>query len=118
MRRRVPVALPQELTTDGFEWTSDSDDAVGSTLFFSLAGFFVVTEIQLKFPAGDTYKFDLSVSGGDDGTLITVRGEDNALSSRLSSHRGRCCSGVHDGRSICGWCCYLQLSEDKRTSHQ
>lgn len=39
----------------------------------------MVTEIQLKFPAGDTYKFDLSVSGGDDGTLITVRGEDNAL---------------------------------------
>eukprot|EP00752_Nemacystus_decipiens_P014960 g13319.t1 len=63
--------LRNELTTDGFEWTSDSDDAIGSTLFFSLAGFFVVTEIQLMFPAGDTYKFDLSVGGGDDSTLIT-----------------------------------------------
>ena len=70
------LVLPQELTTDGFEWTSDSDDAIGSTLSFGLAGFFEVTEIQLLFPAGDTYKFDLSVSGGDDSTLITVRERD------------------------------------------
>ena len=67
------LVLPQEVTTDGFEWTSDSDDAIGSALSFGLAGFFQVTEIKLLFPAGDTYKFDLSVSGGDDSTLITVR---------------------------------------------
>eukprot|EP00903_Cladosiphon_okamuranus_P018636 g17153.t1 len=63
--------LRNERTTDGFEWTSDSNDAIGSTLFFSLAGFYTVTEIQLKFPVGDTFKFDLSVAGGGDRTPIT-----------------------------------------------
>lgn len=67
--------LPQAVTTDGFEWTSDSDEAIGSTLYLGLAGYFVVTKIQLQFPEGDTYKFDLSVSSREDSTVITVRRE-------------------------------------------
>lgn len=59
----------QEQTTDGFEWTSDSAAAIDSFLLFGFAGFFEdVTEMQLQFPVGDTYKFDLSISNDLDGT--------------------------------------------------
>lgn len=69
----------QEPTTTGFEWTSDSAEAIGLTLGFSFAGYFEdVTEMQLQFPVGDTYKFDLSISNSLDGTgepyvIIPVR---------------------------------------------
>ncbi|CAN0133967.1 unnamed protein product [Scytosiphon promiscuus] len=57
-----------EVTTDGFEWTSDSDEAIDLTLSFVLAGYFTVTEMQLKFPVGDTYKFELWVYNEMDDT--------------------------------------------------
>ncbi|CAM9195943.1 unnamed protein product, partial [Hapterophycus canaliculatus] len=57
-----------EPTTDGFEWTSDSDEAFDRTLYFSFAGYFTVTEMQLKFPVGDTYKFELWIYNELDGT--------------------------------------------------
>lgn len=79
------VALLQEPTTDGFEFTTDSNDATGGTIFFDLAGFFVVTEVQLQFPVGDTYKFDLSVSSRESTTLITVRENIIAMSRPLVS---------------------------------
>lgn len=90
------IVLPQEVTTDGFEWTSDSDDAIGSTVFFSFAGYFVVTEIQLQFPVGDTYKFDLSVSGGGDSTVITVseKGFQLGFERRLDRRR-RLAHNIH-----------------------
>ncbi|CAM9126140.1 unnamed protein product [Scytosiphon promiscuus] len=39
---------------------SDSDEAIDDTLFFNFAGYFTVTEMQLEFPVGDTYKFEVS----------------------------------------------------------
>eukprot|EP00752_Nemacystus_decipiens_P014961 g13320.t1 len=60
--------LWNERTSSGFEWSSDSDEAIGRTLYFSLAGFFTVTEMQLMFPVGDTYKFDLTIYNSLDGT--------------------------------------------------
>ncbi|CAM9933566.1 unnamed protein product [Pylaiella littoralis] len=61
--------LWNEPTTDGFEWTSDSAEAIGLTLSFGFAGYFEdVTEMQMKFPVGDTYKFDLSIYNDLDGT--------------------------------------------------
>lgn len=60
--------MPQEPTGSGFEWSSDSDEAIGRTLYFGLAGYFTVTEMQLLFPVGDTYKFNLSIYNSLDGT--------------------------------------------------
>lgn len=66
----IVVALSaQEPTTDGFEWSSDSDEAIDRTLFFELASYAVVDAVEIKFPAGDTYKFDLVLN--DD----KIRGE-------------------------------------------
>lgn len=64
----APVDATQELMSDGFEWTSDSDEAIGLTLYFGLAGYFTVTEMHLLFPVGDTYKFDLTLYNSLDGT--------------------------------------------------
>lgn len=48
-------------------------------MYFGLAGFFTVTEMQLLFPVGDTFKFDLTIYNSLDGTgepyvTIMVRG--------------------------------------------
>lgn len=58
----VLVMVFQEVTTDGFEWTTDSGNFVGERLIFGFAGYFEdVTEMQLLFPVGETYIFDLSI---------------------------------------------------------
>ena len=70
--------MPQSPAVPGFAWTSDSDEAIGETLFFGLAGYLTVTEAQFQFPGGDTYKFDLELSNRLDDTrepfvTVTVR---------------------------------------------
>lgn len=52
----------------GLAWTSESDETIGDTIYFGLGGYFTVTEAQLQFPAGDTYKFDLALSNSLDDT--------------------------------------------------
>eukprot|EP00903_Cladosiphon_okamuranus_P020463 g18782.t1 len=67
--------LWNEPTSSGFEWSSDSDEAIGRTLYLGLAGFFTVSEMHLMFPVGDTYKFDLQIYSGladDDDDTVTV----------------------------------------------
>lgn len=67
----------QESTSDGFDFTSDSDRISDRLLYMRFAGYFTVTEMQLKFPAGDTYKFGLWIYNEADGThepyvIVTV----------------------------------------------
>ena len=52
----------QEPTTDGFEWTSDSTEAIDRILYFELGAFALVDAVEMKFPPGDTYKFDLIIT--------------------------------------------------------
>lgn len=49
----------QGSTTNGFEFSSDSSEVVDETLGFTLDYYTVVTALELQFPAGDTYKFDV-----------------------------------------------------------
>lgn len=49
----------QPIMTDSFEWTSDSDEALGRTLTFSLSSYTTLTAVEILFPEGDTYSFDL-----------------------------------------------------------
>ncbi|CAM9160433.1 unnamed protein product [Ectocarpus sp. 4 AP-2014] len=60
--------LWNEPTTDGFEWSSDSNEAIDRSLTLFLAGYYTVTELQLMFPEGDTYQFDLTLFNKLDGT--------------------------------------------------
>lgn len=60
--------MPQRPSISGFAWISGSEEAIGRTLSFSLAGYFMVTELQLKFPAGDTYQYDIGIFNDLDGT--------------------------------------------------
>ena len=66
--RTCALLVPQRLPLPGRAWTSETDETIGDTLSFGLAGYFTVTEMQLRFPVGDTYKFDLALFNGLDGT--------------------------------------------------
>ena len=66
--RTCALLVPQRLPLPGLAWTSETDETIGDTLSFGLAGYFTVTEMQLRFPVGDTYKFDLALFNGLDGT--------------------------------------------------
>eukprot|EP00903_Cladosiphon_okamuranus_P018634 g17151.t1 len=68
--------LFNEPTTDGFEWTSDSPLAVDRVLYFELGAFALVDAVEMKFPAGDTYKFDLVITDGKvyDEPINTIEG--------------------------------------------
>lgn len=65
----MAVRSKQEPITDGFEWSSDSDEAIDRTLTFELAFYAIVDAIEIMFPAGNTYMFDLVLN--DD----KIRGE-------------------------------------------
>lgn len=56
------LCVLQVATTEGFEWQSSAEDALGQTLKFSFASYAKVSAIKLKFPVGASYKFDLRVS--------------------------------------------------------
>lgn len=66
----------QEPATDGFEWGSDSNDAIDLLLYFALSSYATVTAIELQFPVGDTYKFDLELGNdiGEPFQTMTVGG--------------------------------------------
>lgn len=49
------------MTTDSFEWTSDSEEAWDDTLTFSLSTYSALTAVELQFPVGETYLFDLEL---------------------------------------------------------
>ncbi|CAM9345379.1 unnamed protein product [Hapterophycus canaliculatus] len=72
--------LWNEPATDGFEWSSDSDAAIDRTLYFELASYALVDAVEMKFPTGDTFKFDLVLN--DDKirgeTLKTIQGFESA----------------------------------------
>lgn len=56
----------QVAATEGFEWQSNAEDALGQPLSFSFASYAKVSAIKLKFPVGASYKFDLSVYFAND----------------------------------------------------
>jgi len=55
------LSYGQEVTTDSFEWTSDSEEAWDRTLIFSLSTYSSLTAVELQFPVGETYIFDLEL---------------------------------------------------------
>ena len=62
----------------GFEWSSESDDALDEELVFKLSYWASLTSADLLFPEGETYLFELDLytnaDGGDDPFMtITVR---------------------------------------------
>lgn len=52
----------QDPTTGGFEFFADSDEAIDRSIDFELAQYALVSAVEMKFPAGDTYKFDLELN--------------------------------------------------------
>eukprot|EP00903_Cladosiphon_okamuranus_P018639 g17154.t1 len=52
--------------TNGFDWSSDSDEALDRTLSWPLSSYATMDAIELQFPVGDTYKFDLQLFDDSD----------------------------------------------------
>lgn len=46
---------------DAFMWRSDSPDATGGVLMYELNSYATVVALELEFPVGDTYKFDVEL---------------------------------------------------------
>lgn len=80
----------QEPTTDGFEWSSDSEEAIDRTLGFELASYAMVSAVEMRFPVGDTYKFDLELNDdkirGEVLKTVTVRMSASTVAEVLSIH--------------------------------
>lgn len=55
----------QGATTDAFEWSSESEEAIDRTLSFELAYYATIDTVELQFPTGETYNFDLELYTGD-----------------------------------------------------
>ncbi|CAM9648998.1 unnamed protein product [Ascophyllum nodosum] len=51
--------LWNEVTTDSFEWTSDTEEAWDRKLTFSLSTYSTLNAVELQFATGETYIFDL-----------------------------------------------------------
>ena len=47
------------MTSDSFEWTSTVEDAWNRKLTFSLSTYSTLNAVELQFPTGETYIFDL-----------------------------------------------------------
>ena len=59
-----------------FEWGSESEDAIDRTLLFTLGSYASMSAVELLFPVGETYKFDLEVydvNNGDPRQTFAVR---------------------------------------------
>lgn len=70
-RSFLPSAASQGPTTDAFDWSSDSNEALDRTLSWTLNAYAEMDAVELQFPAGDTYKFDLELfDGGDDARQV------------------------------------------------
>eukprot|EP00752_Nemacystus_decipiens_P013409 g11873.t1 len=48
-------------TFDAFMWRSDSPEATGAVLQYELNSYATVDALELEFPVGDTYKFDVEL---------------------------------------------------------
>ncbi|CAM9649069.1 unnamed protein product [Ascophyllum nodosum] len=53
--------LWNEVTSDAFEWTSDAEEAWDRKLTFSLSTYSTLNAVELQFPKGETYIFDLQL---------------------------------------------------------
>lgn len=66
----------QPATTDKFEWQSDSDEALGRSLSFSLNSYATVTAMEIMFPVGDSYNFEINFfyynGDGEPDLIVTV----------------------------------------------
>lgn len=65
-----------EATTDKFEWSSDSNEALNRDLTFVLSSYATASAMEIQFPVGDTYKFDLEFYVDDESQpTIGISGE-------------------------------------------
>ena len=62
-----PLLRHEQVASDGFEWWSESDGALGEELQFVLSTWASLTAVLLQFPTGDTYLFDLRLYTAADG---------------------------------------------------
>ncbi|CAM9670498.1 unnamed protein product [Ascophyllum nodosum] len=80
----TPDDIGESSIDTGFEWWSESDDALDEELVFELSYWASLTSADLLFPAGDTYLFELDLyTDADDGndpfmTLTGLESEDTA----------------------------------------
>lgn len=67
--------LALQVTLSELEFSTDSSEASGLVLRFDLSSFAELTAVELQFPVGDTYQFDLLLSSDEEDfeVLITVR---------------------------------------------
>ncbi|CAM9236986.1 unnamed protein product, partial [Sphacelaria rigidula] len=66
----------QVATTDKFEWSSDSNEALDRDLTFPLNSYATITAVELQFPVGETYKFELQFFVDNDRQQRSgIRGE-------------------------------------------
>lgn len=60
------LATYQGPITNGFDWSSDSNEALDRTLSWPLSSYATMDAIEMQFPVGDTYKFDLQLFDDSD----------------------------------------------------
>ncbi|CAN0221506.1 unnamed protein product [Pylaiella littoralis] len=76
------ISISEEPTTDGFEWSSDSDEAIDRTLTFELAFYAIVDAIEIIDGTAAWNSFDLSSYLAADQYLteieIVIKGTDGA----------------------------------------
>lgn len=70
----LPSTKQSQTTTEAFAWSSDTDDFIGDTVSFTLNSYAFLTALEMQFPAGDTYKFDIVCYDADETpfTYFTV----------------------------------------------
>lgn len=86
------------MASEGFEWTSDSNEALDRSLSLILSYYSAVTTIDIEFPVGDTYKFDLNIFNGVDGepsATIEVSVRVNVLCSMAAKGSNPSCSYLY-----------------------
>lgn len=68
----------QATTTEKFEFQSEIEDTLNSRIRFSLNAYATVTDMQIMFPVGDSYNFEIHLfyynGDGEADLLVTVGG--------------------------------------------
>ncbi|CAM9878861.1 unnamed protein product [Ectocarpus sp. 12 AP-2014] len=67
-------ALWTGATTDAFVWASESDAAIDENLSFVLNSYALMEAVELQFPVGETYKFELTLYDDEDEIVSTFTG--------------------------------------------
>ncbi|CAM9252697.1 unnamed protein product, partial [Ectocarpus sp. 12 AP-2014] len=67
-------ALWTGATTDAFVWASESDAAIDENLSFVLNSYALMEAVELQFPVGETYKFELTLYNDEDEIVSTFTG--------------------------------------------